>query len=303
MPQKEIGKKVIDISPLVDIFEAQEGTIEHIIGKIGNGKTYEGTRRALEYLRKGYVVYTTWYLNLPEKFDERKDFATLFFNTILFRKRFFVFDYKKNWKHLDIDREDIVDFVGSLTDCVVMLDEGQDIFDSYEGRGMSKEKRKTITRTRHLNKTLIIVSQRAQAVAVTARANVSWFYKCVKTRAWFFPFKNYFKVYRTEEMDNQNFPIWEEPSTGFRAELWRSHFAKNYIYQAYNSYYLRKGVKKSQTVKFEAYDLNIFDRIYMLLRSVLTKKEIPKYMFEENEEKRKNEYDLDRSKFDGIRTI
>lgn len=303
MPQKEIGKKVIDISPLVDIFEAQEGTIEHIIGKIGNGKTYEGTRRALEYLRKGYVVYTTWYLNLPEKFDERKDFATLFFNTILFRKRFFVFDYKKNWKHLDIDREDIVDFVGSLTDCVVMLDEGQDIFDSYEGRGMSKEKRKTITRTRHLNKTLIIVSQRAQAVAVTARANVSWFYKCVKTRAWFFPFKNYFKVYRTEEMDNQNFPIWEEPSTGFRAELWRSHFAKNYIYQAYNSYYLRKGVKKSQTVKFEAYDLNIFDRIYMLLRSILTKKEIPKYMFEENEEKRKNEYDLDRSKFDGIRTI
>lgn len=303
MPQKEIGKKVIDISPLVDIFEAQEGTIEHIIGKIGNGKTYEGTRRALEYLRKGYVVYTTWYLNLPEKFDERKDLATLFFNTILFRKRFFVFDYKKNWKHLDIDREDIVDFVGSLTDCVVMLDEGQDIFDSYEGRGMSKEKRKTITRTRHLNKTLIIVSQRAQAVAVTARANVSWFYKCVKTRAWFFPFKNYFKVYRTEEMDNQNFPIWEEPSTGFRAELWRSHFAKNYIYQAYNSYYLRKGVKKSQTVKFEAYDLNIFDRIYMLLRSILTKKEIPKYMFEENEEKRKNEYDLDRSKFDGIRTI
>lgn len=259
---EKLGKRILDVSQLVDVFEAQEGVIEQIIGKTGNGKTYEGTRRALEYLEQGYVVYTTWHLVLPEKYDQRNDLKKLFWSLILFwRKDFYVFDYSKNWKHLDIDRPDLIDFVAGLTDCIVMLDEGQDIFDSYEGRGMSQQKRKTITRTRHLRKTLIIISQRAQAVAVTARANVTYFYKCVKTRAWYFPFVKYFKVYRTEEMDNQNFPIWEAPLQNWTAELWHSHFASQRIYDAYNSWYLRAGVKKSQDVYFEAYKLSWGDRL------------------------------------------
>ncbi len=102
-----------------------------------------------------------------------------------------------------------------------MLDEGQDVFSSYEGRGMgSATKRKSLTRTRHLHKTLIVISQRAQAVDVTARANVTFFYKCVKTRAWWWPFKPYFKIYRTEEMDNQNFPVWEYMEPG--GEMWEA---------------------------------------------------------------------------------
>lgn len=265
---RNVGKRVIDINELVDVFEAQEGIIEQIIGKTGHGKTYEATRRALEFLRKGYVVYTTWHMNVPEYYDERRELGTLIWNTLFFKKRFYLFKYKENLRHLDIDKVDIVDYVAGLTDCIVMLDEGQDIFDSYEGRGMSKEKRKTLTRTRHLNKTLIIISQRAQAVAVTARANVTWFYKCVKTRAWFWPFKNYFKIYRTEEMDQNNFPIWDEPSTGFKAELWRGHFADQVVYDAFNSWYLRKGIKKSQTVAFEAYDLELFEKLVLIFRAI-----------------------------------
>lgn len=264
MENSQIGRRVIDIGQLVDVFEAQEGEIQHIIGKTGNGKTYEATRRALEYLHNGYVVYTTWQLILPPYYDEREDFWKIFFRLIFFKKRFYKFDYRKNWHFLDIDRDDLIEYVASLTDCIVFLDEGQDIFDSRER--ISKSSRKILTRTRHMHKTLIIISQRAQAVDVTARANVTFYYKCVKTRAWFWPFSTYFKVYRTEEMDNQNFPIWEDALTEWQAELWHSAFAKKEIYGAYNSWYLRAGIPKSQEVNFEAYDLNSFDKIKALFK-------------------------------------
>lgn len=259
---QNIGKRIINITPLIDVFEAQEGVIEQIIGKTGHGKTYEGTRRAIEFLKKGYSIYTTWKLILPDIYDEREDFWKIFWRTVFFRRNFYVFNFKKNWHHLDIDRPDLIDFVSNLTDCVVLLDEGQDIFDSYEGLGMSKKKRKTLTRTRHLHKTLIIISQRAQAVAVTARANVQYFYKCVKTMEWPWVF---FKIYRTEEMDNSNFPVWQilnsQGDPVWKAETWKSHFARRAIYDAYNSWYLRGGIERSQSVYFLAYDLKIWDKI------------------------------------------
>ena len=258
----QVGKRVINIRELVDIFQAEEGEVQQIIGKTGNGKTYEATRRADEYLKQGMVVYTTWKLILPDYYDERESKTSLFFKTILFRKRFYKFDYKNNWRHLDIDRPDLIDFVANLTDCIVMLDEGQDVFDS---RGsIDKSSRKTITRTRHMRKTLIIISQRAQAVDVTARANVTFFYKCVKTRAWFYPFAIYFKIYRTEEMDSANFPIWDAPMENWTAELWKSHFGNKRLYNMYNSWYLREGIEKSQTVAFEAYDLTTIEKLKLL---------------------------------------
>lgn len=269
---KELGNKIIDISELVNVFEAQEGTIEQIIGKTGNGKTYEATRRALLDLQQGKIVYTTWLLILPEYHDERNDKKKVLYNLLTFNKNFYKFNYKENWKYLDIDRPDLVEFVSNLTDCVVYLDEGQDIFDSYEGKSISKVKRKSLTRTRHLRKTLVIISQRAQAVAVTARANVTFFYKCIKTWAWFFPFATYFKVYRTEEMDDQNFPIWEKPLEDWTAELYHSGFANKRVYNAYNSWYLREGIEKSQDIYFEAYKLDIAEKIIALFRP---KKEVP----------------------------
>lgn len=266
---EEIGKKIIDITALVDLFEEQEGEIHQIIGKTGNGKTYEGTRRALDFLQRGHSVYTTWDLILPEYYDQRESLAWLIGNLFMFKKTFFRINFQKNWHKIDIDRPDLVEFVAGLTDCIVLLDEGQDIFDSYEGRGMSQNKRKTLTRTRHLHKTLIIISQRAQAVAVTARANVTYFYKCVKTRAFWFPFLPYFKVYRTEEMDDQNFPVWEARLPNGKtwyAPLWHSHFASQKIYDAYNSWYLRAGVIRSQIVHFEAFQLNTWNKVVGIVR-------------------------------------
>lgn len=263
------GKKVRDISELVNVFEAQEGLILHIIGKTGNGKTYEATRQAWNLLKQGKVVYTTWNLILPEYYDERQDRGKVFWNLLFFRKQFYKFDFKKNWKHLDIDRPDLVEYVANLTDCYVFLDEGQDIFDSYEGKGMSQVKRKSITRTRHLRKTLIIISQRASAVSVTARANVTWFYRCVKTWAWYMPWRNYFKVYMTEEMDDQSNPIWEKPMEGWTAPIFHQGFEDKTIYGLYNSWYLREGILPSQDVNFEAYELTTLEKI----KALFSKKE------------------------------
>lgn len=257
-----LGKKVRDVSELVDVFEAQEGEIYQIIGKTGNGKTYEGTRRALDYLRQGYVVYTTWDMILPDFYDERENKEAVLMKLMFWKSRFFRFNYRKNWRKLDIDRPDLIEFVAGLTDCIVFLDEGQDIFDSRER--IDKSSRKTLTRTRHMRKTLIIISQRAQAVDVTARANVTFFYKCVKTRAWWWPFLPFFKVYRTEEMDNQNYPIWEDYLSGWKAELWHSGFARQYVFDAFNSWYLRAGIPKSQTVDFEAFDLSFWEKLKLL---------------------------------------
>lgn len=259
------GKK-INIDPLVDVFQAQEGEVQSYSGGIGQGKTYGATRRAIKDLLKGRVVYTNWHIELDDfTGDQRKSLPHLIWNTLFFRSRFYNIDIKKNWHYFDLDEQktwvigdtkynDLVDFVANLTDCTVYLDEGQDLFDSYEGTKMSKNKRKSITRTRHLRKTLVVISQRPQAIAVTARANVNVFYKHVKTMTW--PFVH-FKVYATEEIDAQNMPEWDLE----KDKPVETYFGQKKILNAYNSWYLRKGLKKSQDVHYEAYDLGFIDRL------------------------------------------
>jgi len=256
--QTEIGRKVTDITQLLETFEAQEGTIESYCGGIGQGKTYGATRRALNDLRLGRVVYTNWHLNLDHiEADQRKSLSHAFFNFVFLRKRFYKIDVKKNWHYYDLDSPGVIDLLSSLTDCTVYADEGQDIFDSYEGTKMSKKKRKSLTRTRHLNKTLVIISQRPQAIAVTARANVNIFYKHVRVLKWPFLF---FKVLATEDIDAQNMPLFDNAETHDR------YFGSDEVFRAYNSKYLRGGIPKSQNVYFDAFDLSFKERAILLVR-------------------------------------
>jgi len=252
------GKKVINISELLEVFDAQEGEIQSWSGSIGSGKTYGATKRAIKDLLNGKVVYTNWHIDL-EGFDadQRNSFAHAFWNFTFFRKRFYKIDIKKNWHYYDLDSSGIVDFISNLTDCTVYADEGQDIFDSYEGTKMSKAKRKSLTRTRHLNKTLVIISQRPQAIAVTARANVNQFFRTIKKLSW--PFL-YFQVLATEDIDASNMPLWDN------AQVVDRYFGNKKIYNAYNSWYLRKGIPKSQEVYFEAYDLTLKQRAQLLFQ-------------------------------------
>lgn len=280
-----IGKQIVDIAPLLDVFEAQEGEVQHIIGKTGQGKTYEGTRRAAGYLYSGYTVYTTWKMYLPDYYDEREHIWPVLRNFLLRRKEFFRFDLKHNWKYVDIqkdfsDGEGVIDteklarFLAKITDAIFFLDEGQDVFDSHQRAG--KIARQTITRTRHMHKTLIILSQRAQAVDVTARGNVTYFYKCEKR--WFFGTR--FKVYRTDEIDeSSNYPIWvRHDSTGrvvWKAPLYHSGYAKQWVYDMYDSWYMRQEMIRSQDIKVDAYAVGFFQRFRLLAR-VLFGRDKPK---------------------------
>jgi hypothetical protein len=267
----QIGRK-IDISELVDIFEASEGDVEHIIGKTGQGKTYEATRRALKYLEKGNVVYTTWKLNLPEYFDERTSPKHAFLNLLFFRKNYYRYEYKKNWHYVNLDdyldadgvfqTEKFAKFLATRTDCIFMLDEGQDTFDSHQKAG--KIARQSITRTRHMHKKLIIISQRAQAVDVTARGNVTWFYKCERVKFPFLP--TYFRVRMTDDIDEtNNHPIWvRHDSQGdivWQAPVYHAGFARKKVYDAYDSWFMRKQMVKSQEVHVHGYELNFKERL------------------------------------------
>lgn len=282
MNMQGLGKKILDITPIIESFEAQEGEVQQIIGKTGQGKTYEATRRAAIYLYNGYTVYTTWRLNLPEFYDEREHLWPVLRNLFTFRKNFYRFNLKENWKYVDLndfasegvfDTEKFSLFLAGLTDCIFMLDEGQDIFDSHQRAG--KVARQTITRTRHMKKTLIIISQRAQAVDVTARGNVTFFYKCIRKDFLFFP--PYFQVFRTDEIDDSNnHPLWlRHDSQGrviWQADLWHKGFAKKWIYEMYDSWYMRKQQAKSQEINLEAYELSFVDRFLALIFAILGKK-------------------------------
>lgn len=272
---KEYGKRVINISELVTLFEAKEGDVEHIIGKTGQGKTYESTRRALKYLQQGEVVYTTWRLNLPEYFDQRDSFFYALKNFLMFKKTFFRFEYAKNWHFVNLDdyledgvfnTEKFARFLASRTDCIFMLDEGQDVFDSHQKAG--KIARQSITRTRHMHKKLIIISQRASAVEITARNNVTYFYKCQCVQFPFLP--KFFRVYITDEVDESNgYPLWvRHNSQGeviWKAEVYHSGFARKEVYQAYDSWYMRKNMEKSQEIHLKAHELNFNDRLGLVL--------------------------------------
>ncbi len=279
----DIGRNV-DIGGLIDLFEAREGDVEHIIGKTGQGKTYEATRRALKFLEQGNVVYTTWRLNLPDHFDERNSFMHVLKNIILFRKNFFRFEYQKNWHFVNLDdyiddtgvfnTEKFAIFLASRTDCIFMLDEGQDTFDSHQRAG--KIARQSITRTRHMHKKLIIISQRAQAVDVNARGNVTWFYKCTCTKFPFFP--QFFRVYITDEIDEgNNYPIWvRHDSTGkeiWKADVYHSGFARKKVYDAYDSWYMRKNMKKSQEIHVKAYEVSFIGKLRLAWRALNKKKD------------------------------
>jgi hypothetical protein len=277
--QQNIGKRIVDISQIVEAYEAQEGEVQHIIGKTGQGKTYEATRRALQYLYSGYTVYTTWHMNIPDYYDEREHLWPIIRNIITFRREFIRLNLKENWHYVNLDSfidskgvmssEALSLFLAKLTDCIFMLDEGQDVFDSHQRSG--KIARQTITRTRHMHKTLIIISQRAQAVDVTARGNVTFFYKCEKVWWPFLP--TFFRVYRTDEIDeSNNYPLWvRHNSVGdviWRAPIWHSGFARKKIYDAYDSWYMRKQQVRSQNISLEAYDLSMGERLRALMRKI-----------------------------------
>jgi len=189
-----------------------------------------------------------------------------------FFKRFFVFP-KDNLNYFKLSNEwakeqkkpdgtfyeDFMDWMASRTDCKFYIDEGHILFNSYEGVKMSMDKITTLLHTRHFNRTINIITQRPTAVHVTARGNVNIFYKCEKKFQMFgiLIFRRYEYQDMTQETVDEDEPVSV-----------KTYFARKQILEAYNSWYLRGGIPKSQEVKFQAYDLTYGQRLKALFRAI-----------------------------------
>lgn len=246
--------KQIATQDLIDVFSPPEGGINLYYGRIGQGKTYNATADVIELLSRGRVVYCNWHI-IYKGFDERTSFIHVFMKVIFGRKLFFKFP-PENLRYFDPDSVD-VKFLSSLTDCDVFIDEGQWIFDSYEGSKFSIEKRRLILHTRHLNRSLNIISQRTQAIQVSARGQVNRFYKCEKRMEW--PFL-IFKRTEFQEMKDNDVDEESEPASV------KTYFARLAILKAFDTHYLRGDTEASQRVHFEAFSYTIRGRLRLLGR-------------------------------------
>jgi len=248
---------------LVDIFEAEEGSINMYYGLIGNGKTYAATADIIELLKQGKVVYCNWKINV-EDFDDRKSWVMILKNILFFRKRFYKIPCSENLHFFDplsFNRtQELVEWLSELNDCHIFFDEGQDMFDSYEGTNFSKTKRRLILHTRHFHRTLNIISQRPTAIQVSARGNVNRFFKCVKISNGFFGLPPRFARFEFQEMTKETVNEEVEPISI------KKYWGSQAIFNAYNTDYLREGIPKSQAVFFEAFDLTFFEKIFALFR-------------------------------------
>lgn len=251
------GKKVLK-EDLIDVFEASEGSINMYYGLIGNGKTYNATADILDLLIQGKVVYANWHIQ-TEDFDDRESFLMILKNLLLFRRRFYKIPCAKNLHYFDPDQfnstGELVEWLSGLNDCHIFFDEGQDMFDSYEGTRFSKSKRRLILHTRHYHRTLNIISQRPTAIQVSARGNVNRFYKCVKIASW--PWVR-FARFEFQEMSGETVDETVEPVSVKR------YWASNRVFRAYNTDYLAQGIPKSQEVFFEAFDLSLKEKLFAL---------------------------------------
>src|SRR3990172_567029 len=264
-----LGKRIFKTEDLIDLFTPEEGSINMIYGRIGSGKTYCATAQILELLTKGQVVYCNWHIKW-NGFDERESFWFSVVNFIFFRSRFYKFP-KENLHYFDLDntlpcpacgvahKVDIT-FFSHLTDCHIFMDEGQWIFDSRSR--LDKDWRKMVLHTRHLNRSLYVVSQRTQAIEVSARGQVNRFFKCEKMFTW-----PWLIFRQTEYQDMKS----DDVDDGETAEPigTRTFFARRRVMNAYDSRYLRAGMETSQKLYFEAYKLNFFYRFALIFLNIL----------------------------------
>lgn len=250
---KKLGKEQEITEELFSIFRPFEGSVNMYYGRIGSGKSYSATSDVLELLEKGQVVYVNWPINW-EGYDQREHFWPSLFNFIFFKKSFYNFP-KDNLKFFRT--EDVtIEFLSALKDCHVFIDEGQWLLDSRSR--LNKDWRKLILHTRHANRTLNIISQRTNAIEVSARGQVNVFYKCEKKLTW-----PWLILRRYEYQDMKNDDV-DDGETAEPISI-KTYFARKKVMNAYNTHYLREGEDFSKDLKVDIYRLDFFERTMAVL--------------------------------------
>lgn len=258
---KELGT-LVDKELLVGSFHAPEGTIDMIYGRIRQGKTTHGVRVILDALQAGIPVYSNLNLDLSAiSFDDRDKIRYTFWNFLLNRKLYYKFDKSNfHWvnEKLYPTIDELISFLITLTDCVVVWDEGQRLLNSYDGTRVDRRLQDWVLTTGHFNRRLVIISQRPTAVHVSARGNINRFFKCKKLLSW-----PVMLLRVTEYQDMLNESVDEETPAS------RQLFVMNKkVFNTFNTHYLRGGVPRSQEVYVQGYFLTFRERFIVFMRTV-----------------------------------
>jgi len=266
------GKEVPSENLQPDLFSAPEGFIQLIYGRIRQGKSTEAVRRMVEALSNGISVYSNIALDLSSlTLDDRTSRGIIISQLLApWRHRFYAFD-TRNYHFMDpilgeVDGVQVYDpskkgaeieWLNTLTDCLIVYDEGQWLVDSYEATYASVAKRKLITETGHMNRVIVIVAQRTQSVHVNARGNVNQFFRCPKIRKYFF-----FRAFLVEEFQDMKGTDVDETVEPVSKS---TYFVNTKYWMMFNTHYLRAGRPKSQELHFEAFDLTFGERFRLFM--------------------------------------
>ncbi|MES3005551.1 MAG: hypothetical protein V4664_01240 [Patescibacteria group bacterium] len=224
---------------LAALFPVGEHGLYMYYGRIGMGKTYAMTADVLEALRHGKVVYTNYPI-FYEGYNETEHWPYLLLGFLGIKRTFYNFP-KENLRQIVVD-ENFHETLSKLTDCIVALDEGYVVFDSYQMAKISMTERQNVLHTRHFDRSIWITAQRPTNVHVVMRSQVNVFYRVRKMISW--PVV----VFQRCEYDlASNETVDEEEPFSMKLYIGRKR-----IFEAYNTKYLRYGAKSSQSVLVEA---------------------------------------------------
>lgn len=239
-----------------------EGTIDLVYGRIGNGKTSLGTRNIIQDLKAGQIVYANWNVKW-DGYDQRTMIGYRILGWLGLKRHFYVFP-KENfhfWNFIEgtIDGKRCFPFVeqlGQLTDCKIHLDEGHIPFDSYEATKMDERKRSAVFGMRHFDRSLVIYTQRAMSVHTNLRGNTNRFFKCEKSLDFTILGKRFIRFIVTEFQDVTSSGVPDEKrlrdkdgnETGPYALAVRSwaYWGTKKHFKLFDSKYLRNNLKASQ---------------------------------------------------------
>lgn len=270
--------KEILINDILATFPPDQGELHQYYGRIGTGKTYAATADALDDLNRGQVVYTNWKIKWNGR-DERTEFFPRLLGALGLKYHFRVFP-KENLRFIEIN-ENFLDTFARLTSCIVYLDEGHIVYDSYMATRMEMKDRVAILDTRHYDRTVKIISQRPTAIHVVLRANVNRFFKLeVSWQFW-----KWIIFKKTEFQDTvgdipdetKDIETVYDAKTGETTEVdhgykfaisEKTYFGSEKIFAAFDSKYRRGSVPESQLNAGKIYTLTWKESLDNLLASV-----------------------------------
>jgi len=248
---------------MFDLLPPQDGGMNQYYGRIGEGKTYAATADAIEDLNNGNVVFTSWKLKW-DGYDERDYWYFRLAYKLRLKNYFWQFP-KSNWHFFDMGAPDALEQLAKLTDCIVYLDEGHLLLDSYLATKMERADRATILHTRHFDRTINVISQRPTAIHVVVRANVNRFFKLEKVLDMRIFGKRIVRFMKTEFQDvgaddkpderRKIDPNTGEPGDYEFAVSVRHYFSRAAIREAYDTKYLRSNLTHSHEQNARRIDL------------------------------------------------